>query len=603
MGSAVERSLMIRHEEESPTNQMDEVAPGLLEKLASLRMLDSLDPRALRATAAEFDWFSLPGGQVLFRRGDLDDSLYIVLSGRLGAFLPNDQGKEVLVRQMTAGQTVGEMALLSGEPRSATVLALRDTELARLSKSDFTTLVEEHPRSLHFITDLLVRRLREPPRLSPSMEAPNTIALVPLDPELAAGEFARKLCEAFAELDIKAIVLDRSSSARPIDWFNALEDDHDLVIFQADLDASAWTRLCLRQADRVVLLVSARRSSRDFPESVNLVLDNPQRAPVELVLYRGTSETPSEILSSIRRLNATLHHHVRVNESRDFRRFARMISGRAIGLVLSGGGARGMSHVGVIRALREAGLELDLFGGASMGSIVAAGAALGWNDDELKHHMREAFFDDNPISDYTLPFIALARGRKTTSFLKRYFGNKQIEESLYPYFCVSTNLTTGELNVHRSGALWRATRASVAIPGVLPPVIDGSDILIDGGVLNNLPIDVMSAMRRGPIIASDVSGNYAIKASIDDIDHRPLWQLAGTARKGTPSIVTLLMAAGTISSYKQVQRLRDHVELLVEPALPDVNLLDWKSFDRIVEAGYRRTIESLEKHGSSLLSR
>jgi NTE family protein len=280
---------------------------------------------------------------------------------------------------------------------------------------------------------------------------------------------------------------------------------------------------------------------------------------------------------------------------------ARMITGRAIGVVLSGGGARGLAHIGVIHALRESGLELDLFGGASMGSIIGAGAAIEWSDEELHGHMREAFFDDNPISDYTVPMISLVRGRKTSAFLRSHFGNRQIEDMPCPYFCVSANLTTGQLKIHRTGPLWLATRASVSIPGVLPPVIDGSDILVDGGTLNNLPIDVMSDMRRGPIVAVDVSSDWAFKATIDDIDQRPLRQLLTHARKGTPNIINILMAAGAMSSHAQVRALRNHVDLLIEPPLAEINMLDWKAFHKTVDAGYRHTIEILEKRKGVLL--
>src|SRR5580658_5082819 len=117
---------------------------ALRAKLAALPLLESIEPHLLGAIAAQFEWFSLPGGQILFREGDEDDSLYVVLSGRLGAFLRNDHGKEILIRQMVSGETVGEMALLSGERRSAMVLAMRNTELVRLSKSAFTRLIDEH---------------------------------------------------------------------------------------------------------------------------------------------------------------------------------------------------------------------------------------------------------------------------------------------------------------------------------------------------------------------------------------------------------------------------------------------------------------------------
>lgn len=574
---------------------------SLVEKLAGLPLLESVEAHLLDAISEEFEWFSLPGGQLLFSQGDTDDSLYVVLSGRLGAFLHGDDGKEILIRQMTAGETVGEMALLSGEPRSATVVALRDTELARLSKAAFTKLIDEHPKALRFVTDLLVRRLRQAPRLAPAAQAARTAAIFPLDRDLAASGFARSFAKAFEELGLKACVIDRSSAARPIEWFNALEEDHDMVLYEADFEPSQWTRHCLRQADRLVMLADATRPLTVMPPALDAVAANPRRAPIELALYCRRSLSPSQTLAFLQRFGVTHQHHVREGVPRDLRRLARMITGRAIGVVLSGGGARGLAHIGVIHALRESGLELDLFGGASMGSIIGAGAAIEWSDEELHGHMREAFFDDNPISDYTVPMISLVRGRKTSAFLRSHFGNRQIEDMPCPYFCVSANLTTGQLKIHRTGPLWLATRASVSIPGVLPPVIDGSDILVDGGTLNNLPIDVMSDMRRGPIVAVDVSSDWAFKATIDDIDQRPLRQLLTHARKGTPNIINILMAAGAMSSHAQVRALRNHVDLLIEPPLAEINMLDWKAFHKTVDAGYRHTMEILEKRKGVLL--
>ncbi|MGO9602045.1 MAG: patatin-like phospholipase family protein [Candidatus Binataceae bacterium] len=576
---------------------------GLIEKLAALPLLHGIERQLLEAIAAQCDWFSLPGGQLLFRQGDKDDSLYVVLSGRLGAFLRNDEGKEVLIRQMPAGETVGEMAVLSGDPRSATVLALRDTELVRLSKPAFDRLIDDHPKSLRFVTDLLVRRLKEPPRLAASTGAPSTVAIFPLDREMAARGFARSFAKAFEQLGLKACVIDKSSAERPIEWFNALEEDHDMVLYEADFEMSRWTRLCLRQADRVVLLTDATRPMSRMPPTFEAALNNPRRASVELVLYRDNpSVSPSQTLSLLKLFDTAQHHHVRAEVPRDFRRLARMITGRATGLVLSGGGARGLSHIGVIRALRESGIEVDLFGGASMGSIIAGGAALEWDDQVLREKMRAAFHDANPISDYTFPLIALARGRKATSLFRRHFGEQQVEDCPCLFYCVSANLTTGRLKVHRTGPIWLATRASTAIPGVLPPVIEGSDILVDGGSLNNLPVDIMSEMRRGPIIAVDASSDRGFKATIDDLDNRSLWQLLGHARRGTPNIVRLLMAAGTISSSVHVKDLSSAVDLLIEPPLAQVSTLDWKAFDFSVDAGYRHTMEILEKKKGVLVS-
>jgi len=577
------------------------LADELKTKLVGLTVLEGLDDRSLGALAEELGWLSLPGGRCLFRAGDRDDSLYIVISGRLGAFLPNEDGQEALVRQMVSGETVGELAMLSGEPRSASVYAMRDTELVRLSKASFERLVEGHPKALRFVTDLLVRRLQRPPRPQASEEAPKTIAVVPLYPE-QTGEFTASLKAALDQLQIKSVILDHTAASRSIEWFNALEEDHDVLLYQADFDSGSWSRLCLRQAECVLLI--ARSGGENIPRHLVEGADSAPggRAPVELAIVHESGRFDDiDTAAMLARLKPRLHHHVRRGVERDFRRLVRMLTARAVGVVLSGGGARGLAHVGVLRALHEAGIEVDLYGGVSMGSIVAAGAALGWDDRRLTEHMRAAFTVENPVGDYTLPMVALARGRKTSRLLREHFGDSAIENCPFPYFCVSTNLTTGRLKVHRSGPVWLGTRASVSIPGVLPPVVQGSEILIDGGILNNLPINVMSDMRRGPIIAADVTTSYGFKSSIDEIDERPLWQLFAHARKGTPNILTVLMAAGTISSAAQVRSMRSMVDLLIEPRLSRVSMLDWKAFDTVVEAGYRTTLQALEEQGAGSL--
>jgi NTE family protein len=567
----------------------------LRSKLAELPLLAGIDWHLLDTIGSEFEWFSLPGGQTLFHEGDTDDSLYILLSGRLGAFVRNEDGKDTLIRQMVAGETVGEMALLSGEPRSATVVTLRDSELLQLRKPAFTRLIEAHPKALRFITDLLVRRLREP-RSTGASQAPKTIAVISLAPVPPSTSFVRSLEKAFVELGTKTCVLDNESSSRPIEWFNALEEAFGMVLYQADFEPSAWSQLCLRQADRLVLLVHNTQHLNAYSSLIESILQDPRRTPCELVLLHDGDRIAgsTETATLLKRFDA-LMHNVRAGVPRDFRRLARQLSGRAVGLVLSGGGARGLSHIGVIRALREAGMELDLFGGASIGAVVAAGAALEWDNQELSEHMRAAFSDANPTSDYILPMISLVRGRKASRFLRQHFGEHQIEDCPCPYFNVSTNLSTGRLKVHRTGPIWRTLRASTAIPGVLSPVVDGSEILVDGGVLNNLPFEIMREMHRGQIVAVDVTRDRFITASIDELDHRPLWQLARHARRGTPNIFTLLVAAGSLSGMLKPKSARQSVDLLIEPPISNVGMLDWKLFDSAVEAGYQCTMEILEK--------
>jgi len=117
---------------------------------------------------------------------------------------------------------------------------------------------------------------------------------------------------------------------------------------------------------------------------------------------------------------------------------------------------------------------------------------------------RRGFVDSNPVNDYTFPLVALTRGRKVSRLLQREYGDVMIEDLRHPFFCISCNLTNGRAFEHRAGSLAQALRASVAIPGVMPPVVWGNDVLVDGAAINNLPVDVMQRHAPGLVIGSDV---------------------------------------------------------------------------------------------------
>jgi NTE family protein len=269
-----------------------------------------------------------------------------------------------------------------------------------------------------------------------------------------------------------------------------------------------------------------------------------------------------------------------------------------LALVLSGGGARGFAHLGVIRALREARIPIDFVGGASIGAIIAAGVAMGWSDEEMKLRYRRGFVDTNPVNDYTFPLVALTRGRKVSRLLEREYGNVVIEDLRRPFFCISANLTTGRAFEHRDGALWNALRASVAIPGIMPPVFRGDNILVDGATINNLPVDVMQRHAPGLVIGSDVGADRA------------------RSTKGRVYIYQILMYAGLVNSAASAAAQRALADVLLKPPLANVDLLNWQAFDRAIEAGYayaRRTLEELpglpriaaaktEEHGVSSLA-
>jgi NTE family protein len=276
------------------------------------------------------------------------------------------------------------------------------------------------------------------------------------------------------------------------------------------------------------------------------------------------------------------------------------MTGQAVGLVLGGGGARGFAHLGVIKALRGAGIPIDLIGGTSMGAVVGSGVALEWDDKLIYDIMRKAFVTSNPVNDYTVPVVALIRGRKVSQRLRQIFGDLAIEDLWRPFFAVACNLTKGATEVQRTGPLWRALRATVALPGVMPPVVVNREILVDGGVINNLPVDVMSNLGRGPVIGVDVAKDPALTCDDENLEDLSLWQMLRRGERNRPGILSVLMRSGTVSSAAQSQLGRSRANLYLAPELEDIDMLDWQAMDTVIERGYRCTIAELDRRQGKL---
>jgi len=246
-------------------------------------------------------------------------------------------------------------------------------------------------------------------------------------------------------------------------------------------------------------------------------------------------------------------------------------------------------------------VPIDQVGGTSMGAVVAATVAARWSDAEMAAHFRKAFVDTNPLSDYTLPLISLFRGRRVTNLLRMSFGEREIEDLVLPFFCVTANLTTASADVHTVGRLWRWLRASVAIPGVIPPFNEAGEVHVDGGVIDNFPVRAMRRLGRGLTVGIDIDTGGALAAGADAMEPWSAWQFFRRLvwkRNETlpiPSIVAILLRSALVASTARASEDRLAADLLIVPPMTHIDLLDWTSFDAAVELGYRTTMEALEK--------
>ncbi len=564
--------------------------------LASLPLFTGLPADILIAIAREVEWLSLPGGSTLFEAGDAPDAMYVVLSGCLGVYAsPQVNDRRRFMGRIVAGDTAGEMGLISGRPRTGTVIALRDSELARLSREAFDRVFLRQPEAMLRIAQLTVNRLETTQaRNRGRPHGARTFAILPQNFDVDAGGFASELVKALKQFGRTELVWSVRGATHTSHWFHRIESSNEFVVYVADPAPGTWSSLCVRQADALMLI--ARSSSPPGPWAVlNSASRSGSTTPhrAELVLIHEGAITTGAASRWLEAQPGIAHHHV--TEPADVMRVARLLTGHGNGLVLSGGGARGFAHIGMVKALREANIPIDLVGGTSMGGILGAGVASRWSIEEMTERFRRSFVDVNPLRDYTFPVVSLVSGRRVSRLLQREFGDVTIEDLPLPFFCVSSNLTTGQSDVHKRGLLWRWLRASVAIPGVLPPVMHKGELLVDGGTMNNLPVDAMRELGRGPVLGCDVGADRAFTAEGDDMDVPSPWQiLAWLQRKrGRPNIFRILWRAGMVNSAATTLAHREKTDLLLQPPLAEIDMLNWKAFDRAIALGYEYTVRRL----------
>ena len=596
-------------------------------RLALPSLLGDLDETTFEAIRPQliWEWVELAGGEILFREGDSSDALYVLISGRLQVTVATSTGQQHLVGEIGRGEPVGEMGVLTREPRRATITAARDSVLARIEIAAFEKILKALPSLALNLSRFIIERLQRKNTSQKPAHNVTNVAVVSISEGLRPGTVLRDLLPQLegqhqTVLHITSTLID-VAAGRPgaaqatetdsdahcwlVKYLDDLESRYDLVFYEADPMPSAWTRRCLRQADEVLLLAAAGASPKlsDIERECSSGTGTLSRARQTMVLLHpaGTEWAAGTPKFLALRPGVSRHYHLRAGQKEDVARLARFISGTAVGLVLAGGGARGLAHIGVFRALEEAGVPVDSVGGTSIGAVVAAFIACGRGWERISEENRRAFLG-NPTSDFNfLPLVSLIAGRKLNRIAYASFGDWQIEEMWLPFFCMSTNYTQVCEVVHTHGSIRPALLASMAIPGVFPPIVSGNDLLVDGGVLNNMPVDVMARTGVSKIMAVDLRPTISSRElGFDRVPSN--WNLLidrllpkPRRHYHVPSIMTALVAANTLNRNQKMAQVIADVDVLFKPDVGRFGLLDWKSYDLIVEQGYRHAQEVLAK--------
>ena len=277
-----------------------------------------------------------------------------------------------------------------------------------------------------------------------------------------------------------------------------------------------------------------------------------------VLMHDHQTNSPANTQMWLAKSSPNSHIHIRQQRRADFNRLTRILTGNNIGVVLSGGGARGFAHIGAIRALEEFGLNIDQIGGTSIGALLASQYAMGWDTQTMLEKTKDAIHEFYKM-EYTLPIVSLLTGKAWGNFLRALIGDTQIEDLWFNYFCCASNLTDTQLKIYEQGSLWKAVRASSSIPGLVPPVYEDGSILVDGAVLNNMPVDIMRARNNGgSVYAIDVSSaiNNSYQQQFDPVQSG--WRLFLGRKKNSdiPNMISILMRSATMGSQMTYQNTR-----------------------------------------------
>ena len=561
-------------------------------------------------------------GAVLIEQGDKSDSLYVVTRGR---FLVRADDR--LIAEIKEGEPIGELAFFTGEPRTATVIAGRNSQVLVFDRASYDKVVQQTPQIandlLAAISARLVKATKQAPTLRPQIS--KSVVFMPIGNQAISKGFIEQLQ---ATIDNKAgwrvvTLLDadgavRDNEAELDQWLQGVQEDSENVVIVVDnpTENLAWYKAAIANGDTVFLVGQMASSAEDVPAINGLeraILTDTLQANTQLVVVRDEQALPIENTKMLlRERPVALHHHVALDRLEDFERLSRFVRGKAIGLVMSGGGAFGTAHLGAIKAMQENGYVFDMVGGTSIGSAMASVLALGMEPTDAIEKCEQIFLKSKTMNRVTVPIYSFIDSVGLDEQLKQHIGEVDVEDVPLNFFSVATSLSSNDVTVMRSGPLWKAVRASTSLPGVFPPLVtDDGEVLIDGGLLDNVPIDVMRHLKVGPNVVFNFkqSKDWRVKTAYDDLPGR--WallvqtlRLSRKKRPRFPRIASVLTRSMIVSARRLMEQTDTTGDIVIDlTPLPGMGFLEWKKGRRLFDMAYAdmtRRLSELELDGSTL---
>ena len=573
------------------------------------RLIGAVEPDIIREIEDKLVWETYKAGDIILEQGADGNDALIVTVGRVRASY-NDGYRDRVLGEAGNGSLIGELALLSDLKRSATVTTVRETTLARMNRPTFEHLMSLSPVFVRRLMKLIFKRQQQNIDAH-YIQKPHSLnfALVPTQRDVDLHSFAEAL-RPHLEKHGDVMVLDRKifddhygveNAIERIpeivlyQWLNELEKAYKYVVYLPDADWTDWTNWIMRHADRV-LHIGHAEGQHQVGELEQAVFDHAREQRHELVLlHTPDTQQPSGTAKWLDVRYVNRHHHVRQADGAHYARLARLLTGNGIGLVLGGGGARGYAHIGVLKALTEAQIPIDALGCVSMGAVVGAGFLEGMRTPDAVSAVVEKsaqYGSKKALLDTTIPISAIMRSKKVSEAMRGVCGDLMIEDGWISFYSVSTNLSQTSLNVDRCGLLHKAVRASLSIPGVFSPVMRDGDLIVDGGVMNNFPVDIMREyLEGGTVIGTIVTSKgstrpYDIDDEIDGTKAFFSRILPWMKKKRVPSIVKTILAASSVNAYRQQVQYRDRADFLMETDTTPYGTMDFDDVWSLVDIGY-----------------
>ncbi len=594
----------------------------LLEIISNLEFLFHIDKKRIRDLAPHLRWLYVPGGERLIRQGDPGNSLFVIVSGRFKYTVEDENGHTIGEGEFGKGDIIGEMSLLTGEPRSASVYAVRSGQVIRISRDGFREFISRSPEALFHITETIARRLGERNKQAVRYgRKVHTIALVPVTEDFPLTIFSKELSKSLKSFGstllvnegkfwkfLKAEVFPKKKETRfnipdLLSWFAGLEKEYDKVVFEVIPGGDPlWAETSLRQADRILLLAEPGKELKDDSYVWNLIRGNSLSETVqESVIYLEDSYSRWSELELLLGKLFGQKHILRKNRPGEFDRVARRMESKSVGVALAGGGAKGFAHLGVLRSLNEAGIPVDIIGGTSAGAIMAGLFAMGYDSEETLRLIKEVWIEAKLTRDYTFPFVSLLKGARYSKAIREFFGTRKIETLSIPFLAVACDLTHSRPKVFHEGELWKAIRASTSLPGIFPPFYNEGSLYVDGGLWDNLPGSLVQEKGADILISIDLgTGSQPNKDQTYGslVENKipgegpSALQLFGNRflskdqRYSYPNIGELFMRSLLLSSRNNLLHTKEVSDIFVELPVRDFSTFDWDEYRRLYEIGY-----------------